>query len=597
VRTQREGIVTMPSHDGAAGRNLTWGVATVRRVVVAVAASGVAAALAWTPATGTTAGPRPALTGVIVQATDVATARHADAATGGRVRLDLPIVDGVSARIPDDRVAGLRAQPGVRAVTADAAVAVSDVTTTDGTASYSTPAVVRQEVGATALEAAGKIGQGAVVALVDTGVTPVPDLAGRLVTDLANPVRANGPTVSCIDFSGEGSCTDSYGHGTFMAGLIAGTGAQSGGVNRGVAPGARVLSIKIAGRDGSADVTKLLAAIQWAVSFRSTYGISVLNLSLGTASTAPYETDPLDFAVERAWSSGIAVVAAASNRGPTAGSISKPGDDPLVITAGAVDDHGTPATADDRSPDFTGRGPTAYYGLSKPDVVAPGAHVVSLNAPGSFIEQSAPAGGGFAGTPYRRGSGTSMATAVTSGVAALVWSARPDWRDARWPDRLKYALATTAHKVSLSDPYVVGAGSVDAYAASAPGVAGFANVGVTRLSDGSGALDAARGLSRVKQDCTTLFDALVGQTRQCVVTGQRTAQDRTYDSWHFVQGEWTAQSWYAGQWAGNSWEGNSWEGNSWEGNSWEGVSWEGYSDPNADYGRPVTGSAWYGAWD
>src|SRR5207245_1877202 len=128
------------------------------------------------------------------------------------------------------------------------------------------------------------------------------------------------------------------------------------------------------------------AAIQWVVSFKDRYGIKVLNLSLGTDSTQTYRTDPLNYAVERAWDSGIVVVVSASNRGPGPATISKPGDDPLVITVGAVDDRGTPGLGDDELPNFSSHGPTAADGLAKPDLVAPGGHIVSLRAPGSAID-------------------------------------------------------------------------------------------------------------------------------------------------------------------------------------------------------------------
>jgi serine protease AprX len=552
-------------------------------VIASVAPTGVGA-------TGT---PGP-LVAVIVQAHDVAAAGQAVLAVGGRPTVALSIVSGVAARVPADRVAALAATPGVVAVTPDERLAVNGSADGSSTSGNGWP-VYRREVGADRLAGAGYSGAGAVVALVDTGVTPGRDLQDRLVTGLLDPANRNR-TVSCIDFSGEASCADNYGHGTFMAGLIAGTGAQSGGIFRGVAPQARILSVKVAGRDGSADVTKLLAAIQWVVSFKDRYGISVLNLSLGTDSRVTWRHDPLNLAVERAWRSGVAVIVAASNRGPAPGSISKPGDDPLVVTVGAVDDRGTPAVSDDWSPDFSARGPTAADGLAKPDVVAPGAHVVSLRAPGSLIEQQAPSSGPLTDTPYRRGSGTSMSTAITSGVAALIWSARPDWRGDRWPDRLKFALTTTAHPVALDDPGAVGSGAVNAADAAALSTDRYANGDVVTLSDATGDLDDTRGDVRVMQDCTTAVDRLFGRTESCVVSGERTAQRRMFDASRYASGEWTEDSWYAGQFTGNSWEGNSWEGNSWEGNSWEGASWQGNDDPEVSYGSPVTGSVWYGAW-
>ena len=278
------------------------------------------------------------------------------------------------------------------------------------------------------------------VAVIDTGIADVGDLAGRVlpVTD-----RVTGVTTACQNLSGEDGCGDSYGHGTFIAGLIAGNGAASGGEYRGVAPGANLVSVKIAGRDGASDVSTVIAAIQWTVSFKDRYGIKVMNLSLGTDGTQSYKTDPLNYAVERAWGAGIAVVVAASNRGPAAGTIAKPGDDPWVITVGAVDDRGTPGVGDDSIPQFSSRGPTAADGLAKPDVVAPGAHVVSLRAPGSAIDTEFP---NSIGNGYRKGSGTSMATAVVSGAVALMLQRNP----AMAPDQVKYALMSTARNAASS---------------------------------------------------------------------------------------------------------------------------------------------------
>jgi serine protease AprX len=264
----------------------------------------------------------------------------------------------------------------------------------------------------------GVTGQGVTVAVVDTGIADVPDLAGRIV----QVQDGLGPPKPCKNLSGELNCDDAYGHGTFVAGIIAGNGAGSGGKWKGVAPGARVLSVKIAGANGAADVSNVLAAIQWVVSFKDTYGIRVLNLSLGTDSTQTYRTDPFNYAVERAWEAGIAVVVSAGNRGPDPWTISKPADDPWVITVGATDDRGTRTVSDDYLPEFSARGPTAANALPKPDVVAPGAHIISLRAPGSTVDNTYPM---YVDGSYRRGSGTSMAAGVVSGAVALMLQANP----------------------------------------------------------------------------------------------------------------------------------------------------------------------------
>ncbi|MCA1726700.1 MAG: S8 family serine peptidase, partial [Actinobacteria bacterium] len=260
--------------------------------------------------------------------TDWASARAAVTRAGGTVTRDLAIVRGVAARVPALALAALRTDTGVISVTPNSAIRVAANPGSENPATVKS--VFVREINADRLWTEGIDGTGVRVALIDTGVSPGPDLAGRLVA-VPDP-NGGGGTAECVNLSGEDSCADSYGHGTFMAGLIAGSGASSGGEYRGVAPGSQVVSVKIAGRDGSADVSKVLAAIQWVVSFKDQLGIRVLNLSLGTPSRADYRHDPLNFAVERAWLSGIVVVVSASNRGPDARTISKPADDPLVLT-------------------------------------------------------------------------------------------------------------------------------------------------------------------------------------------------------------------------------------------------------------------------
>jgi len=332
-------------------------------------------------------------------------------------------------------------------------------------------------------------------------------------------------------------------------------------------------------------VSAVLAAIQWVVSYKDRYGIRVLNLSLGTDSTQTYRTDPLNYAVERAWDSGLAVVVAAANLGPGPGTISKPGDDPWVITVGAVDDRGTPGLGDDHLPDFSSRGPTAADGLAKPDLVAPGAHIVSLVAPGSSIATAVPptmTGG------YRRGSGTSMAAAVVSGAAALLLDADP----AMTPDRLKYALAATAADTADDDPMTVGSGIVQAAdALTAP--AGLANQGLDR-SNGMGSLQASRGTVSVR---TYSDGGLLGTLLGTVVSGTQTAQLLTWDPIGFTTGYWGPTTWITSSFYLFGWQTVTWEGSKWHGSKWHGSKWHGIEDPSTTYGSKWHGSAWYGAWE
>ena len=489
---------------------------------------------------------------------------------GGQVTRDLPLVGGFSATVPTDAVPALAETPGVRTVSLDRRMRPQ------GEASSGVKSVYPKIVGSDAMGNAGHRGAGVAVAVIDTGIADVPDLAGRVlpVTD-----DITGAVTACQNLSGEAGCADSYGHGTFIAGLIAGNGASSAGRWKGAAPEANLVSVKIAGRDGSADVSGVIAAIQWVVSFRDRYNIRVLNLSLGTDSTQSYTVDPLNYAVERAWDAGIVVVVSASNRGPARGTIAKPGDDPLVVTVGATDDRGTPGLGDDLVPDFTSRGPTAADGLVKPDVTAPGAHVVSLRAPGSEVDTRFP---NYVDGAYRQGSGTSMAAGVVSGVVASMLSAQP----AMSPDRVKFALKSTARLAASSDANTVGAGTVDAYAAAFSAPAGVANLGVVR-SSGLGSLDASRGSMRVQAD-----DPL-----RTAVEGALTAQLLLWDPISFTGSSWYGSSWYGSSWYGSSWYGSSWYGSSWYGSSWYGSSWYGSSWYGSSwYGSSWYGSSWYGGW-
>ena len=460
---------------------------------------------------------------------------------GGTVGRQLDIVNGFAASVPASSVGRLGSAAGVRAVTTDERVHVQAVAGSgsgDDVLSAYPAAIWADEVWQT-----GDRGQGVTVALVDTG---------------------------------EADCNDNYGHGTFVAGIIAGDGTASGGRWTGVAPRANIVSVKVAGRDGSADVSGVLAAIQWVVSFKDRYGIRVLNLSLGTDSTQSYRNDPLDYAVERAWDAGIAVVVAASNLGPAPGTITKPGDDPLPITVGAVDDRGTADVADDELPNSSSRGPTAADGLAKPDVVAPGAHIVSLRSVGSTIDEAFP--GSIDGS-YHRGSGTSFGTAAVSGVIALMCSHNPGMT----PDNVKFAVSTTARPVASTDRMAVGADEVDAYAATVDPPAGVANAGVAR-SNGTGLLDVSRGHVRVQTSANHVL-----------VNGLLTAQLVVWNPTAFLL-NWSPTSWFVSTWNLTPWRPVIWAGNDWPGHNWGGGEWEG-TDVSRSYGSPISGSAWYGAWE
>ena len=508
-------------------------------------------------------------TSVIVQGTSPAAVRAAVEAHGGRVTQDLWIVSGVAADVPAGALAALAGEPGITQITDNGPVHVQAA---HPSPLHAASAVYPKVVGADRLWTEGVEGEGVTVAVVDTGITPVNDLAGRVIGG--------------IDFSGEDDpYDDNFGHGTFVAGIIAGNGASSNGAYKGVAPKAKLVSVKIAGRDGASDVTNLLAGIQWAVSFRQQYGIRVLNLSVGgTDAIQPYLLSPLNAAVEKAWDAGLVVTVSASNNGDDPGTISKPADDPLVITVGALDDKGTPGRGDDVMAGFSGVGPTSADGLTKPDLVAPGRSVISLRAPGSKVDSSYP--GSRIGSAYFKGSGTSFSTAVTSGSAALLLQREPGLT----PDQVKARLLGTAGPGPVGNPNVDGHGSLDTYAAAHAGTFDSANQGVTR-SAGTGSLQLDRGSLQVRIQTGWILDPLLGLLTPVfeLVCGTLTSQNQTFDQVAYFASEWTGNAWYDSQWSGNAWYGNAWYGNAWYGNAWYGNAW---------YGNAWWGNAWYAsAWE
>ncbi|MGH3443156.1 MAG: S8 family serine peptidase, partial [Nitriliruptorales bacterium] len=486
---------------------------------------------------------------VIVQATPGAVGAVATAvvAGGGEVGIALPLVDGFAARVTAASLERLLAlgPEAVRAVTLDGAVRFDHVPG-DGEA-FSDSSFV-ETIGADVLHAAGADGSGVGIAIVDTGVSPVGDLDGRL---------GEG-----IDLSGESDGVDRYGHGTFVAGVAASSGAASGGEHAGVAPGAHVVPVKIAGADGSADVSQVLAALQWVVAFRDVHDIDVLNLSFGTDSTQSYRADPVNYAVERAWDAGIVVVVAAGNTGPDARTVFKPADDPLVITAGATDSNGTVERDDDVVADFSARGPTRTNNLAKPDLVAPGAHIIGLRSPGSTVDSTFPEA--RVGEHYFRGSGTSFAAAATSGAAALLLELNPQWT----PDDVKGALLDLVAAGPSGDRNADGHGALD--------LRGGLNAAPTldqsgvKRSNGLGSLQASRGSLRVElgrdggerergerergerergeREEDDRERANHGEGNSDRLDGERTFRDRRFDARAFTRHGWDAADWSGTQW-------------------------------------------------
>lgn len=262
-------------------------------------------------------------------------------------------------------------------------------------------------VRADTLNQTGLTGEGITIAVVDTGIDPH--------DDLLNP---SNRIVAFQDFVGNrAEPYDDNGHGTHCAGDAAGNGFRSGGQYAGPAPEANLVGVKVLNKKGAGSLSDVIAGIQWCIDHKDTYEIQIISLSLGSQAVVPAEEDPVVHIVERAWEAGIFVCVAAGNEGPRSGTIASPGISPVVLTVGAMDDNDNSDRSDDEVADFSSRGPTIDH-LVKPDLLAPGVNIVSLRVPGSYLDKLAKAN--RVGEHYIAMSGTSMATPIAAGIAALI---------------------------------------------------------------------------------------------------------------------------------------------------------------------------------
>ena len=407
---------------------------------------------------------------------------------GGSADLSFVTIHGFPAMIPARAMRDLATHPRVKHISFDAPVSAHL-----DTAAISTGAA----------EAASRFsltGRGVAVAVFDSGVEPSADFG-----------TPDNPTVATeIDIvEPDGRHADLFGHGTHVAGIIAGSGLSSSGAGsfrtfRGIAPGARIVSVKVLSAEGSGSVSGAIYGIDWVMRNHELYGIRVMNLSLGHPVDESYTTDPLCQAVEIAWRSGIVVVASAGNLGGTGyATVTSPANDPAVISVGAAQDWGTPETTDDLVAPFSSRGPTAIDGVIKPDILAPGTGISSIRSAGSFIdnllEQRRVRLSDFltvptvddGDSPFISLSGTSAAAAIVSGAAAILLEQDPN----ATPDDIKARLMMGARKID--DAIVArGAGLLDIGASLAFGATGVKSLGspsprliVAREASGPGRVD------------------------------------------------------------------------------------------------------------
>jgi serine protease AprX len=325
-----------------------------------------------------------------------------------------------------------------------------------------------------------------------------------------------------------------------------------------VAPGATLIDVKVADAEGRTDLITVLRGLQWVSEHARE--VRVLNLSLSSSSPLPYQVDPLNQALRSLWHRGVTVVVPSGNDGPETASVTAPGNDPLLLTTGGLEAKDTADRRDDTVGAWSGRGPT-WQGDAKPDLVAPGERVVSLRSSGSVIDVTVPEA--RVGTDYIRGSGTSMATAVTSGVAAAALAVQPKLR----PDSLKNLFTATAY--------------------DAPGL-------TRKAGAGAGGLDAARALrvapdwraspseERYARDIAALDrdGARWAAVEEALLDGDRTAATYAWKKLSAASRDWAARAWAdldpsARAWAARAWAALAWAGagEEWAARAWAARAW------------------------
>ncbi len=354
---------------------------------------------------------------------------------GGRLGRHLTNIASQVAVVPDTALRLLAASPLIDRISLDRPV----VGAMERTGLTIGAAAVRQELGFD--------GTGVSVAIIDSGITPWHD-------DLAD-AGVGQRVVRFVDFVGELEAPrDDFGHGTHVAGIVAGNGFDSDGARTGIAPGVNLVVLKVLDGTGRGYISDVIAALDYAVANQAPLNIRVVNLSVAAGVYESFNTDPLTLAAERAVRAGMTVVAAAGNNGRGAsgqtqyGGITSPGNAPWVLTVGASSHMGTVDRADDTIAAFTSRGPTAIDYRAKPDIVAPGVGIESLSNPDSSMYSTASAYllDGTRPTsflPYLSLSGTSMSAPVVSGVVALMLQANP----ALTPNRSRRSCSTRRRSI------------------------------------------------------------------------------------------------------------------------------------------------------
>lgn len=462
----------------------------------------------------------PAQVKVIVQYNQpVSAAMHAKVINrGGMLNHELRSIRAGVYSMPSSQLQSLASDPAVRYISPDRPV--HGFATTGGTAAMLD--YHNETINAAAAWAQGLDGTGVGVAVIDSGIAAVDDMVASHVVYAQNFADDGGS-----------SAADLYGHGTHVAGILAGSGRDSTGPQdfytfKGIAPGVNLINLRVLDASGNSTDSAVIAAIQTAIQLQSTYNIRIINMSLGGGVYESYTLDPVCQAVEQAYQAGIVVVISAGNEGRNNsagtngyGTTTSPGNDPYAITVGAMNTMGTPDPTDDVPTSYSSKGPTQVDEVIKPDLVAPGNLIVSLYTPNDTLDQETPGnevpyslfqtnGSNQSSREYFILSGTSMAAPMVSATAALILQQNPSFT----PDQVKALLMETSDKNLLqssvvtdpttgqtfneqADIFTVGAGYLDMQAALAgaatPPPAGGSAMSPLAAIDDQGNIDMANG--------------------------------------------------------------------------------------------------------
>jgi serine protease AprX len=456
-------------------------------------------------------------------------------------------------------------------------------------ASLGTLGAVAKLTGAADMWACGWTGKGVDIALIDTGVAPVPGIGNLL----------NGPDLSFDVQTGGPAYVDAYGHGTHLASIVNGrdpgitlpTGCRvnANGTIRpatdlalptgvaGMAPDSRLINAKVGAVDGAVDATQVIAAIDWVVANRKSHGLNirVITLAYGVDTSLPWRSDPLSHAVEVARRNGIVVVAAAGNDGNTKVDLASPALNQNIIAVGALDTMGSTKPSSWAVADFASRG----NARRSPDVLAPGVSIEGLRVPGSVADLLNP--GAVVGTRFIRGSGTSQAAAVASGLVALLLQRYPK----ATPAQVKAMLMAASVPIPGAKNFQ-GAGAI--VADGLLKVAAASQAIDNGNTAGSGPINGDRADGTLQIDNVTLTGEVdvQGKAWSSVLWARTASQVGTWKGgmWQgtrwagdgFGPAGWTVAKWPK-SWSGKPWPTSVWSTNSWDftGLRWRGTGWSG----------------------